>query len=151
MGMADQIAVMNLGVLQQFAPPLEIYNRPSNKFVAGFVGSTRINFLPAEKVGVPAPEGTDGGSVTLAIRPEYIGFVQPGAAEATVTAKVDLVEPLGATDVIHLSWERYDIRAIGRPGGRPRIGENIGLVFPPEHLLFFDDRTEKSVNGSHQA
>jgi multiple sugar transport system ATP-binding protein len=151
MGMADQIAVMNLGVLQQFAPPLEIYNRPSNKFVAGFVGSTRINFLPAEKVGLPAPTGTDGGSVTLAIRPEYIGFIEPGAAEATVTAKVDLVEPLGASDVIHLSWERYDIRAIGRPGRRPRIGDNLGLVFPPEHLLFFDDKTEKAVNGSHQA
>ncbi|HEY7603219.1 MAG TPA: ABC transporter ATP-binding protein [Gaiellaceae bacterium] len=151
MGMADQIAVMNLGVLQQFAPPLEIYNRPSNKFVAGFVGSTRINFLPAEKVGVPTPEGTEGGSVTLAIRPEYIGFAQPGATEATLTAKVDLVEPLGANDVIHLSWERYDIRAIGRPGARPRIGENIGLVFPPERLLFFDDRTEDAVNGSHQA
>ena len=151
MGMADQIAVMNLGELQQFAPPLELYNRPSNKFVAGFVGSTRINFLPAEKVGVAAPSGEDGGSVTLAIRPEYIGFVQPGAPEATLVAKVDLVEPLGANDVIHLSWEKSDIRAIGRPGARPRIGENIGLVFPREHLLFFDDRTEKAVNGSHQA
>src|SRR4029078_8832783 len=46
MGMAEKIAVMNLGVLQQFAPPLELYNKPANKFVAGFVGSTRINFLP---------------------------------------------------------------------------------------------------------
>jgi multiple sugar transport system ATP-binding protein len=151
MGMADKIAVMNLGVLQQFAPPLEIYNRPSNKFVAGFVGSTRINFLPAEKIAVPAPKGADGGSVTLAIRPEYIGFVEPGAPEATVTAKVDLVEPLGANDVIHLSWNGYDVRAIGRPGARPRIGDNIGLAFPPEHLLFFDDHTEKAVNGSYQA
>jgi ABC-type sugar transport system ATPase subunit len=151
MGMADQIAVMNLGELQQFAPPLEIYNRPSNKFVAGFVGSTRINFLPAEKVAVPAPKGTDGGSVTLAIRPEYIGLVDPGSAEATITAKVDLVEPLGATDVIHLSWNRYDIRAIGRPGARPRIGDNIGLVFPFRHLLFFDDQTHEAVNGPYQA
>jgi multiple sugar transport system ATP-binding protein len=133
MGMADQIAVMNLGVLQQFAPPLEIYNRPANKFVAGFVGSTRINFLPADKVGVPAPTATGAGSVTLAVRPEYIGLVQPGAHDATITAKVDLVEPLGANDVIHLSWKGYDIRAIGRPGARPRIGDNVGLVFPPEH------------------
>jgi multiple sugar transport system ATP-binding protein len=151
MGMADQIAVMNLGELQQFAPPLEIYNRPANKFVAGFVGSTRINFLPAEKVAVPAPKSEDGGSITLAIRPEYIGFAQAGAAEATITAKVDLVEPLGANDVIHLSWDGYNVRAIGRPGARPRIGENLGLVFPRDRLLFFDDRTEKAVNGSHQA
>ena len=151
MGMADQIAVMNLGVLQQLAPPLELYNRPANKFVAGFVGSTRINFLPAAKVSVPAPNGSDGGTVTLAIRPEYIELVQPGAAEATIDAKVDLVEPLGANDVIHLSWQQHDVRAIGRPGARPRIGDNVGLVFPREHLLFFDDTTEKAVNGSHQA
>jgi multiple sugar transport system ATP-binding protein len=151
MGMADQIAVMNLGELQQFAPPLEMYNRPANKFVAGFVGSTRINFLPAEKVAVATPKSEDGGSVTLAIRPEYIGFAQAGAAEATITAKVDLVEPLGANDVIHLSWDGYNVRAIGRPGARPRIGENLGLVFPREHLLFFDDRTEKAINGAHQA
>jgi len=151
MGMADQIAVMNLGVLQQFAPPLEIYNAPANKFVAGFVGSTRINFLPAERVRVPAPKGEGGGSVTLAIRPEYIGLVEPGAAEATLDAKVDLVEPLGASDVIHFSWERHDIRAIARPGDRPHIGDNIGLVFPREHLLFFDDATEMAIDGSHPA
>ena len=150
MGMADQIAVMDLGVLQQFAPPLELYNAPANKFVAGFVGSTRINFVPAEKIpGVAAPKGTDGGTVTLAIRPEYIDFVEAGAPEATLTAKVDLIEPLGATDVIHFSWEDHDIRAIGRPGTRPRIGDNVGLVFPDEHILFFDDTTEKAINGSN--
>jgi multiple sugar transport system ATP-binding protein len=151
MGMADQIAVMNLGVLQQFAPPLEIYNRPANKFVAGFVGSTRINFLPAAKVSVPAPKSSDGGPVTLAIRPEYVELVAPAAPAATIGAKVDLVEPLGAVDVIHLSWEDFDIRAIGRPGSRPRIGDNVGLVFPSDHLLFFDDATEKAIDGPHPA
>jgi multiple sugar transport system ATP-binding protein len=150
MGMADKIAVMNLGVLQQFAPPLELYNKPANKFVAGFVGSTRINFLPAQKVStIEAPAARDGGSVTLAIRPEYVQLVPPGSADAVLGAKVDLVEPLGAVDVIHLSWERHDLRAIGRPGARPRIGDSVGLVFPREHILFFDDATEKAINGSN--
>ena len=148
MGMADQIAVMNLGVLQQVGTPLEIYNRPANTFVAGFVGSTRINFLPAAKVPIPAP--TNGGStLTFAIRPEYVTLVQPGAPEATLDAKVDLVEPLGAKDIVHLSWDGHDIRAIGTPGARPRIGDNVGVVFPRERVLFFDDTTGQAVNGSH--
>ena len=63
---------MNLGVLQQVGPPLELYNRPANTFVAGFVGSTRINFLPAEKVPVGAPASANGNALDLAIRPEYI-------------------------------------------------------------------------------
>jgi multiple sugar transport system ATP-binding protein len=148
MGMADQIAVMNLGVLQQVGTPLEIYNRPANTFVAGFVGSTRINFLPAAKVPIPAP-ANGGSTLTLAIRPEYVTLVQPGAADATVSAKVDLVEPLGAKDIVHLSWEGHDIRAIGTPGARPRIGDNVGVVFPRERVLFFDDETGQAVNGSH--
>src|SRR5262249_7461785 len=75
MGMADAIAVMNLGSLQQVAPPLELYNRPSNTFVAGFVGSTRINFLQAEKVSVGAPASANGEALDLAIRPEYVTIV----------------------------------------------------------------------------
>jgi multiple sugar transport system ATP-binding protein len=151
MGMADRIAVMNLGELQQFGSPLEIYNSPANTFVAGFVGSTRINFLPASRLSVPVPSGADGGSTTLAIRPEYIRLVPPGSAEATLDAKVDLVEPLGPKDIIHLSWRGHDVRAIGRPGERPRIGDTVGLEFPRKHVLFFDDATGKAVNGSNPA
>jgi multiple sugar transport system ATP-binding protein len=151
MGMADRIAVMNLGVLQQVGTPLEIYNRPANTFVAGFVGSTRINFLPAAEVPVPAPRGGEGATLTLAIRPEYVTVVDPLSPEATIGAKVDLVEPLGAKDVVHLSWQGHDVRAIGTPGARPRISDNVGLHFPRERVLFFDDATGEAVNGSHHA
>jgi multiple sugar transport system ATP-binding protein len=152
MGMADQIAVMNHGVLQQVGTPSEIYDRPANTFVAGFVGSTRINLLPAGKVRFPSPPGGGSGTgLTLAIRPEYVTIVPPDAPEATISARVSLVEPLGARDVLHLSWHGYDIRAIGTPGERPTIGENVGLMFAPGRVLFFDEKTGKAVYGTRPA
>jgi ABC-type sugar transport system ATPase subunit len=136
---------MNLGVLQQFATPLEIYDRPANRFVAGFVGSTQINFLPAAKIpAFPAP-ARDGDGLSLAVRPEYLRIVDPQSPEATIDARVTLVEPLGAKDVIHLSWNDYDVRALGTPGRRPHIGDNVGLVFDGSHVLFFDDATGQAV------
>ncbi len=145
MAMAEHIAVMNLGVLQQFGPPLEIYDRPANRFVAGFVGSTQINFLPAGKIPtIPAP-ARDGGSLSLAVRPEYLRVIDPHSPQATIGARVTLVEPLGAKDVIHLSWNDYDVRALGTPGQRPHIGDNVGLAFDRSHVLFFDDATGQAV------
>jgi multiple sugar transport system ATP-binding protein len=145
MAMADLIAVMDYGVLQQLGTPSEIYNRPANMFVAGFVGSTRINFLPAAKVPVPRPGGGGGEGLTLAIRPEYLQIVAPDAPDATIRAKVALVEPLGPKDVVHLSWNGDEIRALGAPGARPRIGENIGLAFDEERTLFFDEASGLAV------
>jgi multiple sugar transport system ATP-binding protein len=139
MAMADTIAVMNLGRLQQFGPPLEIYNRPVNTFVAGFVGSTRINFLPGAQVDVPAPPSRFDPAVgTVAIRPEYMTLVSPDSADATLGARVSLVEPLGAKDVVHLTWHEHDLRVLGQPGRRPTIGETVGVVFDPLNTLFFD-------------
>jgi multiple sugar transport system ATP-binding protein len=146
MSMADRIAVMDNGVLQQFAPPLEIYNRPANMFVAGFVGSTRINFLPAAGIPqLPAPGGADEAGLTLAIRPEYMRIVAPEAAETTIVAKVSLVEPLGAKDIVHLRWQDEDVRVLGAPGERPRIGDTVGLALKSEHVLFFDNTSGQAV------
>jgi ABC-type sugar transport system ATPase subunit len=145
MGMADRIAVMNLGVLQQIGTPLEIYNQPANVFVAGFVGSTRINFLPAEAIPVPAPAGANGHGLTLAVRPEAITLVAPDAPEATVSARVNLVEPLGARDVVHLTCADEDVRALATPGRRPRVGENVGLALDPTRILFFDSASGSAV------
>jgi multiple sugar transport system ATP-binding protein len=161
MGMADRIAVMNLGVLQQYGTPDEIYNRPANRFVANFVGSILMNFMPARyENGTVQPIGGEsravdvsdrrgavesrpdiGSGLTLAIRPERIEVVAPDAPEVTVRAKVSLVEPLGAKDVIHLSFDGQDVRAVGAPGNRPRIGDNLGLVFPPDAVHVIDDGT----------
>ncbi len=146
MSMADQIAVMNLGVLQQFGSPQEIYNSPANRFVAGFVGSTQMNFLPAHEVPIELPvHARNGRSVTVGVRPENLSLVAPDSAEATLKAKVNLVEPLGAKDVIHVTIDHQDVRVIATPGMRPRIGEQVGIVFDRQRLHVFDDETGEAV------
>jgi multiple sugar transport system ATP-binding protein len=146
MSMADQIAVMNLGVLQQFGTPHEIYNSPANRFVAGFVGSTQMNFLPAQEVPIElAAQARDGRSVTVGIRPENLSLVAPDSAEATLKAKVNLVEPLGAKDVVHVTIDHQDVRVIATPGLRPRIGDQVGIAFDRQRLHVFDDETGEAV------
>jgi multiple sugar transport system ATP-binding protein len=144
MSMADLIAVMNFGELQQYGSPQEIYHRPRNRFVAGFVGSTQMNFLPATVLPERAPEGrTD--SLTVGIRPEALSLVPPGDTAARLQARVVLVEPLGAKDIVHLEVGDHALRAIGTPGRRPRVGENVGVAADVERLLYFDDETELAV------
>jgi multiple sugar transport system ATP-binding protein len=146
MSMADQIAVMNLGVLQQFGTPQEIYNSPTNRFVAGFVGSTQMNFLPAQEVPIELPaQARNGRSVTVGIRPENLSLVAPDSAEATLKAKVNLVEPLGAKDVVHVTIDHQDVRVIATPGLRPRIGDQVGIAFDRQRLHVFDDETGEAV------
>ncbi|MDQ3893082.1 MAG: ABC transporter ATP-binding protein [Actinomycetota bacterium] len=165
MGMADKIAVMNLGVLQQYGTPAEIYNRPATRFVASFVGSVLMNFIPCRyeprdgRATVVAGEVESrpidvsdrrapieervrpGERLTLAIRPERVRVVSPEADEATLQGKVTLVEPLGAKDVVHLSCDGSQIRTVLKPDERPRIGERLGLVLGAEEVHLFDDET----------
>jgi len=164
MSMADRIAVMNLGELQQYATPDELYNRPANRFVANFIGSILNNFLAVsferENGGaVVRPTGRDArpidvsdrraaiherpkaGSLTASIRPERIRIVAPDSPEATLRGKVVLVEPLGAHDIVHIDYEGTDLRTIASPGDRPRIGDSLGLVLDPSAVHVFDDET----------
>jgi multiple sugar transport system ATP-binding protein len=165
MGMADRIAVMNLGVLQQYGTPDEIYNRPANRFVANFVGSVLNNFLPCrysyeDGRGVvrisggesrpldvsdrrEAVEGRAGGdaSLMLAVRPERIRLVAPDDPGAILTAKVLLVEPLGAKDVTHLTYDGLDLRASLPTGQRPRVGDRVGVAMDPADVHLFDEAT----------
>jgi multiple sugar transport system ATP-binding protein len=162
MSMADRVAVMDLGVLQQYATPDELYNRPANRFVANFIGSVLNNFVPvtydaaAASVRLSA-EGSRAidvsdrkaavegrasqGGLTLSIRPERIRIVAPDSDEATARAKVVLVEPLGAKDIIHMDLDGIDVRTVAQPDARPRIGDNVGLAFDPESVHIFDDDT----------
>ncbi len=146
MSMADHIAVMDAGRLQQYGTPDELYNAPANRFVAGFVGSTQMNFLPATLVLGEHGAG-NGRSLTLGIRPENVQLAAPDAAEATLAGKVNLIEPLGAKDVIHLDVAGHGFRVVGTPGKRPRVGDNVGLVFDSARQLLFDDETTLAVDG----
>lgn len=165
MGMADKIAVMNLGELQQYGSPDEIYNRPANRFVANFVGSVLNNFIAGrfEEVNgraevVPHPAESQpidvtnrrmkiaervnaGGSLTMSVRPERFRLVDSGADDAILKGKVSLLEALGSKNVIHLRLDGADVRVALDAGTRPSIGESVGLAVDPDDVHLFDDAT----------
>ncbi|HEX8049344.1 ABC transporter ATP-binding protein [Rhizobium sp.] len=92
MTLADKIVVMNAGAIEQIGSPMELYNRPANVFVAGFIGSPQMNLIPAEKL-------EQGDAKTIGIRPEHITLSRE---QGTWAAKVVHVEHLGADTIIYL-------------------------------------------------
>ena len=143
MTMADKIVVLRAGRVEQVGAPLELYNRPANQFVAGFIGSPRMNFLPGvveeagrvavDRVGpVLAGRGLfrPGDAVVVGIRPEHLEL-QPGGGGARVTA----VEQLGGLSYIRLDLHDVMVQLAGQTRLAP--GDAVGLVLPPERLHVF--------------
>ena len=149
MTLADKIAVLDGGVVQQFGAPLDLYHRPRNTFVAGFIGSPRMNFMPVEmKGGDPAGvsiespvfgkvvvavlglETAGGGQITLGIRPENIRKAGEGAAQFSGT--VDLVERLGPQTLVEAKLrDGSTVTAMLQGDEECRVGETIHLTFDP--------------------
>lgn len=166
MTMGDRIVVMKDGIVQQVAPPQELYDRPANIFVAGFIGSPAMNFMH----GTISPDGRafDGGTfkvelpaglaaaskpyagkkMVLGIRPEDVeadpAYIEshPGAR---VPAKVEVVEPLGAEIFLYLSTGGNNITARVEPQLRFKAGQEITLALNTEKIHLFDPETEKAV------
>ncbi|EKQ69846.1 carbohydrate ABC transporter ATP-binding protein, CUT1 family [Leptolyngbyaceae cyanobacterium JSC-12] len=159
MTMGDRIAVMNAGQIQQLATPLEIYNHPANLFVAEFIGSPPMNFLPVQfkapllithdqfRLTLPTSWESvlrtyDGRKLTLGIRPEHLSVGVP--APKNLHVKVDLVEALGSETYL-------SVRLVGSPITRPvtlqariepdrpvRIGEEMWLAIAQDKIHLFD-------------
>ena len=154
MTMADKIVVLQAGRVEQVGSPLELYHHPANLFVAGFIGSPRMNLLPAEieevsgagvtvglstgpRITVPvAPDGVRmGATVTLGIRPEGLRLDRAGPIEATVT----LVERLGGLTLLHLSADGGKAMTVQIEGSDlTRAHERIRLAVDPAACHLFD-------------
>jgi multiple sugar transport system ATP-binding protein len=165
MTMGDRIAVMNKGEIQQLATPLEIYNYPANRFVAEFIGSPPMNFLPVNyttpssiaisnsNFSLNLPSSWDkylkfynGRSILLGIRPEH--FNLSNAAPENLQVKVDLVEALGNDTFIsaHLIENPNTCLQARIPPDRSlTIGESISLSLDINKIHFFDPDTEKAI------
>ncbi len=168
MTLGNRIAVMHQGVIQQVADPANIYDHPVNKFVAGFVGSPPMNFLTGRIIRRNSKfyfdEGAirvkivdemyarvashEGKSIIFGIRPENIYdklFVQYAPPENTVTATVDVVEPMGSEVYLHLLLGSHTVTA--RVGGheRPKINQDMDLVFDMSKVHFFDADSEVAI------
>jgi multiple sugar transport system ATP-binding protein len=146
MTMADKIVVLRQGKVEQVGRPLDLYNHPANRFVAGFIGSPQMNFLDAtitardgamaqiavkdgSAISLPlkSPSGSSGDAVTLGVRPEHI--VLSGGLERGLPAVVTAIEQLGSTSMIHCRVA--DQRIICHCAGQTtvKLDETIHLGF----------------------
>jgi multiple sugar transport system ATP-binding protein len=162
--LADRIAIMKSGVIQQLDDPITIYNRPRNKFVAGFIGSPSMNFLNGELAeeggrpvfrtngvsfslaGYEASEALAGGrKVVLGVRPEHIRVDGDLGGEEVHEAIVDIEEPMGADNLIWLKLAGHTISV--RIGGARRyaVGSKVRLGFDMTMASLFDAGTEERI------
>jgi multiple sugar transport system ATP-binding protein len=157
MTMADRIAVMNGGVLEQIGTPRELYEHPRNRFVAGFIGSPAMNFMELEALGGHG-DGLRGGCVEvvlddlqaavvrrsalkrviLGVRPEHLGIGRAPERGLRAQARIDVVEFLGNGTLIHAAAGRRDLVATIDTAKAVSAGEAVVLSAEPAALHLFD-------------
>jgi multiple sugar transport system ATP-binding protein len=140
MTMGDRIAVMNLGVLQQVGTPEELYENPSNMFVAGFIGSPAMNLLPAPLVG------TGGGDRVVGFRPEHVDLAGQGEG-IRFNADVDVVEYLGDEQIVHMTVKDTPIVAKVPVEQRLAVGDNRDFFVAQDKVRLFDAESEERVRS----
>lgn len=168
MTMATRIAVMNKGILQQLDTPQNLYDKPDNLFVAGFIGSPAMNFFPAKlsvndgkvivdtdsfKVQIPEAfsspyKSLDGKNVIFGIRPENIHdpeFAPVNIVGEKVNVKVDVTELMGNETLLYLVSGKNTFIARVDPRSKKRIGDDMQVIFDMDKVHIFDAETEEVV------
>ena len=163
--MADKIVVMKFGIIQQIGGPLELYNEPANKFVAGFIGSPPMNFmtvdLEAEGEQLYANEGSfriklnadqnklladyAGKKLTFGIRPEDVKYVDHPNDDVTINGQVSVVEPLGSETHVYVTAGNYQFIGKIEPNIILEVFQDISLIPDLEKVKFFDYETELAI------
>ncbi|MCO5732399.1 ABC transporter ATP-binding protein [Rhizobium sp. SSA_523] len=142
LSLADRVAVMKDGHLLQFDRPDVIYDRPANRFVAGFLGSPPINFLPTEKVpGLAYQSG-----LTAGLRPEILEVHASRPQGHALAARVIFSEMTGADLLLHCESEAGRLIAIAPRTSVPEDRDAIWISWDPRRILFFDDQDGKRVD-----
>jgi multiple sugar transport system ATP-binding protein len=169
MTMGDRIVVMSAGHVMQVDTPAALYERPGNRFVAGFIGSPAMLFLKgtlttngsprfvaeggAPSITLPgalASGARGSGDVVLGIRPEHLHLATEAAATAEQTAldaTVDLVEPLGGEALVHVRAGTHELTAKTRSRDLPEVGDRIQLVADGRRVHLFDASSGAIVGG----
>jgi multiple sugar transport system ATP-binding protein len=166
MTLGDRVVVMKDGVMQQVGEPLELYNVPANRFVAGFIGSPAMNFAKVtiasadgslwagnESLRIKLPPETCarlerhmGTDVTLGVRPEDVRIAcADNASEESFPAVVEVIEKLGSQVLLDMKLSCGSMVAAVGPKVRAEIGENLRLTLNAEHLHFFDSRSDSAI------
>jgi multiple sugar transport system ATP-binding protein len=129
MTLADRLVILDAGRVQQIGAPLEVYQRPANRFVAGFIGTPPMNFVEGRLMGE--------GVATLGFRPEDVVLVPPGTA-GSIPAEVALVELLGAHAHLHLDAGPHRLIAVVSGADAPAKGTPVHLLLDPSRAHRFD-------------
>src|SRR3989344_3514106 len=169
MTMGDRICVMKDGPIQQVAKPLEVYNRPNNKFVASFIGSPPMNFLDIQVIKksghlwldegkfslqvLPAMEqpldSYVGQTLTMGMRPEDIYdrvyAVNTVTRGRTATCTVEVVEPMGSEILLYLNTGKNTLVARVEPFSEAKVNQEIELVFNMEKIHLFDKQSQARI------
>ncbi|AIN60065.1 MULTISPECIES: ABC transporter ATP-binding protein [Pseudomonas] len=173
MTLGDKVAVMKDGIIQQFGTPQQIYNDPANLFVASFIGSPPMNFIPVRlmkqdgrvlalldsgqarcelPLGVAADE-LEGREIILGVRPEQISL---GAAEGNgmpaIRAEVQVTEPTGPDLLVFVTLNQTKVCCRLAPDVACRVGDSLNLQFDPARVLLFDagsgERLDLAASGT---
>ncbi|MFH0913327.1 MAG: sn-glycerol-3-phosphate ABC transporter ATP-binding protein UgpC [Candidatus Omnitrophota bacterium] len=168
MTMGDRIAIMQDGVLQQVADPMTVYDRPKNKFIAGFIGSPPMSFMQGKIIKKNGRMYFDEGKVTVKIVDEmstklssYVGqeiifgirsediydklFVSEAPPENIVRVNCEVVELMGSEVYLYLNTGRHSLIARAGAHNRPQINQNMDVVFDMSKAHFFDKKTEETI------
>jgi multiple sugar transport system ATP-binding protein len=172
MSMADRIAVLNLGVLQQYASPIEIYNNPANLFVAKFIGSPSMNLLPCRLVTDEGGNRLDFGAagsivitdpqllaqtrkaynsnLVLGTRPEQIELRSEDGNASSLRMTTTFVERVGARTIVHLEQNGLIVKVAEKNGYRAERGEPRSIILPQARATLFDAESGRRVqDGDH--
>jgi multiple sugar transport system ATP-binding protein len=157
MSMADHIAVMNHGAVEQLASPRDIYDRPATMFVASFIGSPSMNLLPVDwrltkgtsvidlkgaPIAIPeAREDAPGEKLTLGVRPEHIRFDDASKLRGEVFS----TEYLGTTQIVTVTTAQGPVKARLPSHLAVRAGETVGLTLAGERLSIFDSGSGRAI------
>jgi len=159
MQMGDKIVVMNNAVVEQFGAPQEIYDKPATMFVADFIGSPSMNFLPFEGrlapgsdkvfldgagIAVPALREGAEGRLVFGVRPEHIRLTDEGAYRAEVLA----TEYLGTTQIVTLRARDGELKARISSDQVARVGETVGLSFNGGTITLFDATSTRALRSA---
>ena len=141
MTLATRVAVMRGGRIQQVGTPGEVYARPANMFVAGFLGSPSMNFIDGE---VSAGGAEPGVEAVLGIRPEHLAL-QP-AGGSLPEAEITLVEAMGAHEVVWLDLQGHRLAAIAPATGTHQIGDRVGVQMDLDRASVFDPVSQERID-----
>jgi multiple sugar transport system ATP-binding protein len=173
MSLADRIAVMNQGVLQQFGTPQEIYSAPINTFVANFIGSPSMNLVPSRIVsegediklqfGAAGMLKLEAGTllfqrarcakskdVIFGVRPEDIELAEVSDPTLGLTLVAQFIEPIGPVTTIHFSDGEYRIKVLTEKRFRTGLGHAHRLSIPLERCHLFDRESGRALGADHE-